>query len=182
MGRGRRAHATATAIAALGVVFQGAGASMGRLQNMRFVSCLRGAVSKGVLWFRGSRHGQDFASSCVRIWARRRFHLVRERSMCLYPAFPRCQHIPHCRQRVATTAVPYAPLKTSSVCMPLQDAGWGSVFRRAHLSHLASCCCPQLPKINARLLLVWAVCRWVSVRSAVESWRSSGETRLVVRA
>ena len=39
MGSGRRGRATATAIAALGVVFQGAGASMDCLQEVCCVNC-----------------------------------------------------------------------------------------------------------------------------------------------
>lgn len=67
MGSGRRGRATATAIAALGVVFQGAGASMDCLQKLccvnRFVWC----CFHRWLWFRVSRYRARFCIKLLRI-------------------------------------------------------------------------------------------------------------------
>lgn len=49
MGGGRRGRAAATAIAALGVVFQGAGATMGCFQKLCYLACLCGDVVTGAL-------------------------------------------------------------------------------------------------------------------------------------
>lgn len=82
------------------------------------------------------------------------------------------------RQRVTTT-VPMCTNENDEPVLLCQDAE-NVCFQTHPLLLVASFM--LLPTVNARSSNVaCAVCRWFSVRSAGESWRSSSEPRLSVR-